>query len=167
MNGKYIFRNGDKNDLEQLSLLGLISYGQYATLFAPEHWQTMKSLLENEKTWLDLLNTSTPFVCEYESNIIGMAYLVRKGNPTDIYPADCAYIRMVAVHPDHSGKGIAKELTHRCIEHARTSGENVLMLHTSEYMNAARHIYEKAGFRLYREIPPRFGKKYWLFRMEI
>lgn len=41
------------------------------------------------------------------------------------------------------------------------------MLHTSEMMGAARHIYESLGFKKLREIEPRYGKKYWLYKLEL
>jgi ribosomal protein S18 acetylase RimI-like enzyme len=40
-------------------------------------------------------------------------------------------------------------------------------LHTSEYMNSARHIYEKIGFKSIKELAPRYGNKYWLYLLDI
>lgn len=47
------------------------------------------------------------------------------------------------------------------------SNERTIALHTSEFMDAARHIYESVGFVKVKEIPARYGKKYWLYLLEI
>ncbi|GAC1444158.1 MAG: hypothetical protein NVSMB63_13390 [Sediminibacterium sp.] len=96
-----------------------------------------------------------------------MAYLVPGGNPTPIYQADWCNIRMVGVHPLYSGQGIAKKLIQLCIQHARQSNEKIITLHTSEIMDAARHIYESLGFTKLREIDPIYGMRYWLYKLEL
>jgi ribosomal protein S18 acetylase RimI-like enzyme len=96
-----------------------------------------------------------------------MAYLIPHGNPTELFEDGWAYIRMVGVNPLHEGKGIAQELTRVCIRQAEENGERVIALHTSEFMHAARHIYEKNGFRVLKEIAPRFGKRYWLYTLSL
>jgi len=45
--------------------------------------------------------------------------------------------------------------------------EKTIALHTSEFMDAARHIYEGLGFIMVKEIPPRYGKRYWLYRLDL
>ena len=74
---------------------------------------------------------------------------------------------MVGVHPDFGGKGIGKMLTQMCIDFAKSSNEKVIALHTSEYMNVARHIYESLGFKQIRELEPRYGKRYWIYKLEL
>lgn len=106
-------------------------------------------------------------MCLSGSDIVGMAFLVPSGNAWEIFPAEWSYIRMVGVHPAWQGKGIAKELTRLCIERARSRGESIVALHTSEMMTAARHVYEGFGFKVIREIEPRFGKRYWLYTLEL
>jgi hypothetical protein len=34
-------------------------------------------------------------------------------------------------------------------------------------MPAARHVYERFGFRILQEIPARLGKKYWLYTLDL
>jgi ribosomal protein S18 acetylase RimI-like enzyme len=34
-------------------------------------------------------------------------------------------------------------------------------------MDKARYIYEKLGFKIIKEIEPRYGKKYWLYEMSL
>ena len=80
---------------------------------------------------------------------------------------DWSYLRLVAVHPDQSGKGIAKALTQLCIDRAIQTNEHTIALHTSEFMDAARYIYEGFGFELLKEIDRIFGKRYWIYTLEI
>jgi ribosomal protein S18 acetylase RimI-like enzyme len=57
-----------------------------------------------------------------------------------------AGIRMLAVDPAHHGSGVGRALTLECIERARTSGRCCIVLHTGDWMAAAKHIYESLGF---------------------
>ena len=127
----------------------------------------MLASISNELTYKNLISMSTVFTCKMGNEMVGMAFFVPHGNPTEIYDADWCYIRFVAVHPKYSGAGIAQHLTRLCIDKAKETNETIIALHTSEFMDAARHIYEKTGFRQLREIPPRFGKKYWVYTLAL
>ncbi len=41
----------------------------------------------------------------------------------------------------------------------KTNNEGIIALHTSEFMNTARHIYEKMGFKAVKELAPHYVKK--------
>lgn len=89
------------------------------------------------------------------------------GNPTEIYNEQQSYIRFVTVSKKYSGQKIGQTITEKCIGRAREKSEKYIALHTSEMMNAARHIYEKLGFEIVRELEPRLGKKYWLYELAL
>ena len=161
------YREGNADDLAGLQKLALISYGQFQNTLAEENWSKLKAAITNANLFPNLLKTSKGFVCEHENEIIGMAFLVPKGNPTEIFQADWSYIRMVGVNPNFGGSGIGTQLTQMCIDFARSSDARVIALHTSEYMNAARHIYESFGFKQIKELEPRYGKRYWLYKLEL
>ncbi|MFT4680691.1 MAG: ribosomal protein S18 acetylase RimI-like enzyme [Granulosicoccus sp.] len=74
---------------------------------------------------------------------------------------------MVEVNPIYRGNGIGRELTQMCIEFARKNNEQIIALHTSEFMDSARQLYETLGFKLTREIEPIFGMKYWLYQLKL
>lgn len=167
MNLEYIYRNGTIEDLEQLQKLGLNSFGQFRDLLTEENWNKLKASLSSESTYTDLLAKSNCFVCEKENEIIGVAYLIPKGNPTEVFHEDWSYLRMVGVHTEYAGKGIGKKLMQICVEHARNTGENFIALHTSEFMDAARHIYENMGFVRIKQLENRLGKRYWLYLLQI
>jgi ribosomal protein S18 acetylase RimI-like enzyme len=167
MYSQLIFREGlpaEKNSLQQL---GILSYSQFSQILSPADWATMHGFLHGDKMWEQLVNNSRIFVCETNNKLVGMAYLVSSNNPTRIYPADWAYIRMVGVDPVYRGNGIARRLTQMCVDYARQTNEKTIGLHTSEKMRDAIHIYESIGFELYKEIEPIYGMRYFVYRMEL
>lgn len=163
----YTYRDAVASDMPQLLQLRTAAYQEFLPALPPQDRDTFSKALANEARLQELQASSKGLVCEAGAHIAGMAFLVPHGNPTDIYPADWCYIRLVGVHPAYRGLGIAKALTQQCIALARDSGEHTIGLHTSEKMHAARHIYESLGFRIRREIPPIFGMRYWLYALDI
>lgn len=162
-----IYRQARPEDKAQLRHLGIMAYGQYEAVLTPEYFAQLQGFLHDEEKLRELMQRSTCFVCEDQGNLVGMAYLVPQGNAWDIFEDSWSYIRMVGVHPEYAGHGIATALTAQCIDHARNTGEQVIALHTSEFMDAARYIYERAGFKRVKAIPDRLGKKYWLYLLQL
>lgn len=164
---EYQYRIATDEDINGLQKLGLNAYGQFKEILADENWLKLHTFLTSENTYPDLLSKSVCYVCETGQDIVGMAFFISNGNPTDIFQSDWSYVRMVGVHTDFGGKGIGKTLMQKCVEQARETGEKMIALHTSEFMDAARHIYENMGFRQVRELETRLGKIYWLYLLEL
>ncbi len=161
------FREGNSDDILKLRELAVVSYGQFEKILTTENWTKLYTNLAAESSYTDILKIAKCYVCEDENKIIGVAYIVPSGNPNDIFESNWSYIRMVAVHPMYSGNGIAKKLTQKCIAYARKSGESIVALHTSEFMDAARHLYGSLGFQIVKEVEQLFGKRYWLYHLNI
>ena len=161
------YRIGTINDVDQLQDLGIIAYGQFQSALTPDNWEILNGNLQDKQKFIDILKIANCFVCIDNNKIIGVAYVIPSGNPTDLFKSDWSYIRMVGVNPKYRGQGIAKRLTQMCIDFAKQSNEKTIALHTSEFMDAARHIYESKGFKVLKEIPPLFGKKYWLYTLDL
>lgn len=161
------YTTGSIADVPALMRLGLASYGVFHDVLTPDNWSIFKRNLENEAIYIELINKATCFICKDGDTIAGMIYLLPNGNPTDIYPTEWCYIRMLGVHPHYMGKGIARKLIERCLLQAQEWNEHTIALHTSEFMDAARHLYESFGFSILKEIAPRFGKKYWLYTLAL
>lgn len=163
---EFKYRKGTTEDIDQLQALGILSYGQHQYAMTPENWTKYNSFISNPDNFTSLMSSSTCFLCEYENEIIGMAFLVSNGHPTEMFEEKWSYIRMVGVNPSFGGKGIAKKLTQMCINYARETNETLVALHTSEFMNTARHIYEGFGFKIVRELTL-YDKKYWIYLLEL
>jgi ribosomal protein S18 acetylase RimI-like enzyme len=162
-----IYRIAGPNDIPALRELGLASYGTLKNHLTADNWKKMESVLLSDDTFPVLVNSCFAFVCEADSQLLGMAFLVPSGNPTKIYSSDTSYIRMVGVHPDAGGKGIAQTLTSLCIQKAKELSEKTIMLHSAEVMYAARHIYEKLGFKKIQILDEHYGLEYWLYQLDI
>lgn len=167
MTKKLLYKEASADDLKQLKELAIIAYAPYSNVLTSENRETFNKSLNDEKALLALILKSKVFTCSDENTIVGMAFLIPHGNPTDIYHEDWCYIRMVGVHPGFTGQGIGRKLTEMCIEKAKELSEEIIALHTSEFMKSARHIYTSLGFKILKEIPPKFGKRYWLYTLHI
>jgi ribosomal protein S18 acetylase RimI-like enzyme len=161
------YRKGTVYDLPDLKKLVLKTWRQFQPELTPENWQKLETGLSDDKTYTELLKSAYCIVCEHHDEIIGMAFLVPKGNATPIFDETWCSIRFVTVDTTFSGQGIGRRLTELCIQHAKDNNEQTIALHTSEMMNQARHIYESLGFKILKEIDERFGKKYWLYTLEL
>lgn len=78
---------------------------------------------------------------------------------TDPGDPSAAKLRVLLVHPDARGHDLGARLVDECVEFARRAGYRRIRLWTTQELDAARHLYLKAGFRLVEEEPtePRFG----------
>ena len=155
-------------DLDSAKRVVQRTWRQFDAVLTRENGKKLADSLAGEPLYVDLFAHSTSFVCENDrGQLVGVSFLVPSGNPTEIYQEEQCYIRLVTVLEKYEGMGIGQQLTERCIDFARTQGEQVIALHTAEFMDKARHIYEKIGFRIVKEIPPRYGKRYWLYEMNL
>lgn len=135
------YRPATSKDLDELKQLAIKSWSQFKTLLTNENWKKLNKTLTNSATFIELLDKSDSVVCTTDKGkIVGMAFLIPKGNPTDIYDKDWCSIRFVTVDPDFAGRGIGRKLTTICIDKAIQNGEKTIALHTSELMSNARQF---------------------------
>ena len=67
--------------------------------------------------------------------------------PWQVDSDDIIVLHVLAVHPDHRGKGLARKLIENVIEQERNAGKKALRLDVIENNTSAEKLYQKLGFR--------------------
>jgi DNA-binding MarR family transcriptional regulator/GNAT superfamily N-acetyltransferase len=81
------------------------------------------------------------WIAEKDEEIAGSVFLVKEAEKT-------AKLRLLYVEPSARGLGIGRRLVAECVRFARQAGYEKIVLWTQSELDAARHVYEKAGFRV-------------------
>jgi DNA-binding MarR family transcriptional regulator/GNAT superfamily N-acetyltransferase len=84
------------------------------------------------------------WIAEKDGEIVGSVFLVSESSKSKTV----AKLRLLYVEPSARGLGIGKRLVDECLRFARQVGYKKIVLWTQSELPAARHIYQKAGFRL-------------------
>jgi DNA-binding MarR family transcriptional regulator/GNAT superfamily N-acetyltransferase len=117
--------------------------------FANKNDPANKNAPKRERCW----------IAEMDGENVGCVFLVADS-------AAVARIRLLIVDPKARGLKLGARLVDECIRFARRAGYKKITLWTHSVLTAARHIYQKAGFRLTSsEERVSFGKpvvsEYW------
>lgn len=86
------------------------------------------------------------WIAERDGERIGSIMVVDAGD-------NVAQLRLLLVEPKFRGKGVGKRLIDECINFSRQSGYRKIKLWTQSILKEARHLYQKAGFKLIEEKP--------------
>ena len=83
------------------------------------------------------------WIAEMDGENVGCVFLVAHSDTT-------ARIRLLLVDPKARGLKLGARLVDECVGFARRAGYKKITLWTHSVLTAARHIYQKAGFKLTR-----------------
>ncbi len=86
------------------------------------------------------------WIAEVNGQNVGHIFLVK--HPTE---PSTAKLRLLLVEPNARGLRLGSALVEECVNFARSVGYKKITLWTQSILVAARHIYQKAGFRLVEE----------------
>jgi len=124
------------------------AYAEYATIMAPEAWPELSEAVE---TGLVSTAPSERIVAELDGRVVGSATMFAAnvdayGHVENVSQLTWPEVRLVAVHPDARGNGIARALMDEFVWRARAAGEQAIGIHTSRSMRAAVALYTSMGF---------------------
>ncbi len=121
------------------------AYGEFEPLVPSEGWRRwMDSVTETVRTPAGQL-----IVAESRGGLLGAVQFFPDATQSaqGHWPAGSAAIRILAVRPEARGHGLGAALTRECLSRARLLKVPTVFLYTAEFMQAARYLYEKLGFR--------------------
>ncbi len=149
-------------DFDAIAALNVSAYAEFAPKLAPGGWEVMQKNLQNIA---ERSRVAQFMVCRTGGDLVGSVGYCPAGNgDPSIFRPDMAAVLLLAVHPHHRGKGLAKALTAACIVKAREDdGAASIGLFSSELMTAAQRLYRGLGFEFESELPMRLGLRYFRF----
>ncbi|MEI4769764.1 GNAT family N-acetyltransferase [Psychrobacillus sp. FJAT-51614] len=134
-------------DKERVQKLLVDSYLQYENGFDdPKFWE---GYLEDIITSVDSPDVDKILVARDEQEILGTVQLFETaekayaGHPLDIH---APFIRLLGVHPNARGRGVARKLLDACLDYAREKEAKSIYLFTGDSMVKAIRLYEYYGF---------------------
>jgi GNAT superfamily N-acetyltransferase len=139
-----IIRDVRSEEIPEVSGLILEAYKQYESLMPPLVWDQYARDMNDVQSRLPV---SDLIVAEWEGRLAGaVTFFPETSSGQEGWPPSWASVRLLAVAPNGRGLGIGRELMNECLRRCRESGVAVLGLHTIEFMEVARRLYETMGF---------------------
>jgi DNA-binding MarR family transcriptional regulator/GNAT superfamily N-acetyltransferase len=146
----FILRDPEPGDM------GWVTY-RHGVIYAQEYgWDaTFEALVAQIVS--DYIKNYNPgrercWIAEMDGEIVGSVFVVQLDQET-------AKLRLLLVEARARGLGLGERLVEECIRFARRSGYKKLTLWTNSVLLAARHIYQKKGFKIVeQEENHSFGK---------
>jgi len=148
-----------------------------------DHGKSIRSATEEDfdrVLEIDRHSFSAPWICNFFKSALKDIFLVlEKGREIAGYLIACvchdlekAVIIRFAVHPDHRGEGIGKELIRRCLDILMERKIGIVELDVELIDRGAIRLYEKFGFKISNIIvfpsdTPGDEETFYIMRLEL
>ena len=136
-----------ETDKESVRKLLVDSYQQYENGFDdPKFWE---HYLEDIIASVDNTDVDKILVARDDKEILGTVQLFEtaekaySGQKVEIY---APFIRLLGVHPNARGRGVAQKLLNACVDYAKQKEAKSIYLFTGDPMVKAIRLYEYFGF---------------------
>jgi ribosomal protein S18 acetylase RimI-like enzyme len=160
-----IVRDALVQEVNDVASLTVEAYREYSHALTPDNWEIMRTNLSNVAA---IAKQGCLIVAQRDQALVGsVVYHPPGASDSRLFQPEWASLRMLAVSPRHRGQGIGQQLSLECIRRAKQDKAEVVGLHTSELMAAARQMYEKLGFKQEIELPRHFGIQYWRYVLKL
>ncbi len=141
--------------------VGELTYNAYLPLFGTGQLGWYGRQLRDVATRAE---SSEIVVAEVDGAIVGaLAYYDDYSGEigeSDVELVNSAGFRVLAVDPAAQGAGVGEALTRWCIDRATADGRSAVVLHTTDYMQAAQRLYRRVGFDRFPEIDHKIEGKF-------
>lgn len=141
-----VVKEANINELEDVRRVLLESYHQYKERFEADAWT---NYINELTVSVDNPNIERILVAKHHNEILGSLQLFQSSEKAYGRPEleiTSPIVRLLNVHPDARGLGIATTLLNAAISYAKNQDASHLYLHSAEWMVQAGKIYEHLGF---------------------
>ncbi|HWO73530.1 MAG TPA: GNAT family N-acetyltransferase, partial [Dehalococcoidia bacterium] len=140
-----VIREARPSEAEAVGRLVQAAYAQYESSYPPEAWKRYFEMLGRMDGHLEKAQV---LIAEIGGRLAGSVTFYPDGSLSGQgeWPPRWAGMLRLAVLPEHRGRGVGRALVEECIARCRKLGIETLGLHTTEWMDVARGMYERMGF---------------------
>ena len=138
-------REAGAEELDEVENLVKTAYREFQPLMPEAAWNRW---MENISETLHAPGGMV-LVAEHQGSIAGAVKFYADAGQAHQgqWLAGAGLIRLLAVSPASRGRGYGRLLTQACLKRARELKIPTICLYTGTFMVAARHLYEKVGFK--------------------
>jgi ribosomal protein S18 acetylase RimI-like enzyme len=160
-----VIRDATTPEFNDVAIMAVAAYREYADALSIDNWGIMHSNLLN---MFNVIKPGQLIVAHKDQELIGSVIYCPPGtSDKNLFQSEWASLRRLAVSSRHRGQGIGRLLSLECIDRAKRDQAEVIGLHTSELMVAARKMYKRLGFQQEIELPSRLGITYWRYVLKL
>jgi GNAT superfamily N-acetyltransferase len=135
-------RPAEPDELPMVGELTLAAYLADGHLTHDDHYADELRAADQRADEADLVVAATP-----DGKLLGTVTFTLPGAPwAEVSRPSEAEFRMLAVAPEHRGKGVGSALAQWCVDRAREQGCTAVALSSLTTMDTAHRMYERMGF---------------------